>query len=353
MKILFITYHWNTNSHHSNYSGYQRLIYYISKLHNVTVLSWGSKNIVYLQGNIKVIIKRTTKSDYFYQKRLLLSWHAHKIEDNYDIIHALHCELGLFIKNKKRLITTVHVHPSIVKYDKLIANIWIKLRYMIIDKQAIKKSKYNIVVSNNLLEIINKEGVYNVEFIPHGIDTLFWKREKVQDIKDIFDDASSFNLNVLVVGLHGMNYILLKNIIKRYPQIRFIIISNQFSLISNNVTILCKISDIQLKKLYNFADILFRPLYFATANNSILEAIAMNTPIITNRISGITDYLSDDNSFLADNNEEFYQIFDKILRNKKILEDKIRKLRAVASSFSWNNIALKIESLYTKVYKNI
>src|ERR1035437_1983161 len=147
MKILFITHHWENNSHHSKYSGYQRLVYFISTHHDVTVLTWGTKNFEYWVNNIKVIVKKTPKRDQFYQRRLLLSWYARRIENNYDIIHALYCELGLLIKNNKKLITTIHVHPGIVRYKKIIPDIWLKIRWILIDKRVIKKAKYNIAVS--------------------------------------------------------------------------------------------------------------------------------------------------------------------------------------------------------------
>ena len=177
MKILFITHHWENNTYHSKYSGYQRLVYSFLEQHEITVLTWGEKNYEYSNSGINVIVRKTPKRDVLYQRRLVLSWYAHKIEKNYDIIHALYCELGFFIKNNKRLITTVHVHPHVTKYKKLIPDLWLMLRWNLIDKRIIKKAKFNIAVSNNLLEIINKEKIYNIEFIPHGIDTLWWNNK--------------------------------------------------------------------------------------------------------------------------------------------------------------------------------
>jgi glycosyltransferase involved in cell wall biosynthesis len=43
-----------------------------------------------------------------------------------------------------------------------------------------------------------------------------------------------------------------------------------------------------------------RPLIFATANNSILEAMSMGKTVLASRIPGITDYLNDTNCIFID-----------------------------------------------------
>ena len=352
MNILFITHHWENNSHHSNYSGYQRLVYFISKEHEVSVLTWGKKDYEYCINNIKVLVRKTPKKDQFYQRRLLLSWYAHKIENNYDIIHALYCELGLLIKNNKKLITTVHVHPCIVRSKKFIPDLWLKIRWMLIDRRVISKASYNIAVSTNLIAAIKNNKINNLDFIPHGIDTLFWNNKNVTENKNRSDNGNKFKLNVLVVGLHGVNLKHLKNIIQNIKEINFIIVSSNFDMIADNVSIKSNVSDEELRALYEYADVLFRPLDFATANNSVLESISMGTPVITNNIKGITDYLSVANSFLANNEEEFFKIFKSLIKNKSLISDKSKNLTLLAQKYSWNNIAPKIELIYENVLKN-
>ena len=118
----------------------------------------------------------------------------------------------MLIKNKKKLITTVHVHPGIVRYKKFIPDIWLKIRWILIDKPVIKKAQYNIAVSNNLLEIIKKDKIFNIEFIPHGVDTLFWNNENVIYSENTFEKGGKFILNVLVVEFSWCKH----NFIKKY-----------------------------------------------------------------------------------------------------------------------------------------
>ena len=85
----------------------------------------------------------------------------------------------------------------------------------------------------------------------------------------------SSNLNVLIVGNHGENLTLMKNIIRNFTKIRFIVVSSKLDIIADNVFYKSNVSDEELRALYYFADVSFRPLDFATANNSILESISM------------------------------------------------------------------------------
>ena len=71
--------------------------------------------------------------------------------------------------------------------------------------------------------------------------------------------------------------------------------------------------------------------------------------MITNNIKGITDYLSAENSFLANNEEEFFRIFDSLIKNKKLITEKSNDLGLVAQKYSWDYIAPKIELLYEKI----
>ena len=57
-------------------------------------------------------------------------------------------------------------------------------------------------------------------------------------------------------------------------------------------------------------------LFDAAANNTILECIIRNTPIIVNRIEGVIDYLGEDYPLYFDNITEI----DKLLDIKKIKE---------------------------------
>jgi glycosyltransferase involved in cell wall biosynthesis len=51
------------------------------------------------------------------------------------------------------------------------------------------------------------------------------------------------------------------------------------------------LSDIELRKLYQAADLLFLPVIDAVANNAIVEAMASGLPIVSTQIDGMSEYI--------------------------------------------------------------
>ena len=60
----------------------------------------------------------------------------------------------------------------------------------------------------------------------------------------------------------------------------------------DNLVLHSHVSEAELVGLYRSADVLFLPVTNATANNSILEALACGTPVISTLVGGIPDYVS-------------------------------------------------------------
>jgi glycosyltransferase involved in cell wall biosynthesis len=66
------------------------------------------------------------------------------------------------------------------------------------------------------------------------------------------------------------------------------------------VTCLDKLSDEQLIVLYQQADLLFMPVLDCTANNVVLESMACGTPVMSNRVGGMEEYVDAKVNFLYD-----------------------------------------------------
>lgn len=334
MNILFITHHWYNNSHHSKYSGFQRLVNFTAKKHNVTVVTWGEKNENFIDENgiNVIIIKPFIKNSFII--RFIISLHARKIQESYDVVHALYSDCTYFLK-KNSFIVTIHILPSIAKHKNIKSLVFLYLKYFLFQKRCFKYAKKVVCVSNNLLQTIAKKRK-DVIYIPHGIDTNFWKIEK--------DELELKNIKmVLCVGSHGVNYAQLCKIININTNYEFHIIGmKDYPYYHKNCKKYSRISDYELKQLYKEAFFMLRPIYFATANNSILEAMSMGCIVITNKVPGILNYLNDQSCiFIEEMNN--YQIQDNKYNYIELRNNALAKINNV---FSWDNIVEEYEKVY-------
>lgn len=340
-KILLVSHHWPINSHHSKSSGYERLAGYLAEQYQVEVLTAGQKTTVTKESNLTVHYHKTPKSNFLFEKRLGLAQQAKKMANDYDLVHCLYSDVSYFFKKQDKVIVTEHDLPEINP------SLWMKYK-SIIQKPSLKKASLVIAVSTNLEKIIRQKYNSSVVYIPHGVDTNVFTPIKVSQLKKDQLLGKQFKHICLSVGIQGVDSKVFQKIASQFPEIIFIVIgrsekNNQH----NNIYLPGKVSEDKLIDFYSLADICFKPLKFATANNSILEAMSMGKTTITNSIDGIKDYLTESQAYLADSNKDFYQLFQKAIKNKRAREEKGRQGRKRAEEeFSWVKIAEKITNIY-------
>ena len=217
--------------------------------------------------------------------------------------------------------------------------------------------KLVITVSDNLKSVLEeKYGLKNkVITIPHGIDTkIFYPRRFTSQLiakkKQI---AGNYKFLCVSCGIQGLDSYTFINIARLFPQILFIVVGRKEKTVLPNVIQPGKITEEKLIEYYSLADFCFKPLKFATANNAILEAMAMGKVTITNKIDGVTDYLDDSCGYLASFDSDFPKLFKRAMNNKYEVEKKGRNAREKAvREFSWEVIAPKIVKVYQQVIKN-
>lgn len=345
MKILLITHHWNTNTHHSIYSGYQRLAYYLAKDNHVELITIGKKAETKKESNILVHYVRAPRKDVFFLKRLVFSYRAKqkskKIE--FDIIHILYTDCGFFFMNNDIFINTLHLAPGIKKTNSLFEKIYLKSRFLFIDSHVIKKSRMTITVSRNLGTAAKRHS-NNVIYLPHGIDTFYWKNEKNKKTHKYIN----YEKIILCVGSHGLDYHSFEDSVNHFPQYLFIFVGKNYPPVSNsNLIVKSNISDDELKYLYSISDVFYRPVTFATANNSILEAMAMNKKIITLKTSGIEDYLNEKSAYLANSKSDYNKLIERALIDTNKKPD--FALQDVHFKYSWKVISKDLLELYQTI----
>ena len=154
-------------------------------------------------------------------------------------------------------------------------------------------------------------------------------------------------------GIQGVDSQAFVNIVRFFPQILFVVVGRKENTDLPNVIQPGNISEKKLIDYYTLADFCFKPLTFATANNALLESMAMGKVTITNKIPGVVDYLDDTCAYLSPTVSDFANLFERVINNSIEVKARGRQARKkVEKEFSWEVITPKIIKAYQQVLKN-
>jgi glycosyltransferase involved in cell wall biosynthesis len=342
MKLLFLSHHWSGNSHHSKHSGFQRLVRFAAEKNDVTLVTWAATEQDYMDGSIRIITIRSGRRDFLFQKRIAISRKGASLAPAFDAIHALYEDCAYSLP-RERFTATFHVLPGVVHYPEWKQRLFIFLKYNILQRRAMRNATNIACVSTNLLAALPTRFRNKARFIPHGIDTDFWDPAKASPAEALAK-AVPFPISpanyILCVGSHGLNRKLLTDLIRANPDRAFVIVGLKAQLEPlSNIRYLYNVSDEELRDLYAGAALMIRPLDFATANNSVLEALSMGKTILATRIPGITDYLTEKTAIFIDTLPDL-----SLDQAKPISPDYIRQ--STIDSFSWKKVFENYSDLY-------
>ena len=118
------------------------------------------------------------------------------------------------------------------------------------------------------------------------------------------------------------------------------------------VTMLPRLPDDEVREEYRQADLLCMPMLDSAANNVFLESMACGTPVMTNRVGGVPEYVAEDCNLVVSNERRVDEWVEKLLwleRNRDWLGALRPRTRAWAERFDWKNIADEYRAADTEV----
>jgi len=331
------------SSHHARYSGYARLIDFLDKSQVVQ-----GKNILPYR-LAKGISQLSDQQAGLYdsksvQKEVELYRLLRKIQTP-GIVHYLNGERDVrYLLNYKKASRSTKFCASFHKPPEILKATVKNIRYL-------KQLDAAICVGANQVDFIKKWlGIDQVKYIPHGVDTTFFKPLI----------HKRFAKKMLFVGQHLRDFEMLNKtipeILAKDPSASLDVVLKkefqaQIKLTSDRVRIHTGIDDDKLKQFYQEADFLYLPLLDATACNSILEGLASGLAIITSAVGGNMAYLNGSENFLipADDEEQFVHTALDLLAKP----DKCQKIgqssRELSFRYDWNNVAKEVEAFYQEM----
>jgi glycosyltransferase involved in cell wall biosynthesis len=194
-------------------------------------------------------------------------------------------------------------------------------------------------------------GPDKVVYVPHGVDTQTFCPGNIE--------PQSSHLRLVMVGHHMRDWEASHRIIdecrvRNLPvQFKIVLRERLWPVFTGctNVHLQAEISEEELIRLYREADALLIPVTDSTANNAVLEALACGTPVITNSVGGMPDYIDDNCGWLFHKGEVFgiLELLEQLSNNPEIARSRRKNARLKSLEFSWDRVARQMSAIYNAV----
>jgi glycosyltransferase involved in cell wall biosynthesis len=209
-----------------------------------------------------------------------------------------------------------------------------------------------VVVSRcQLKDFRSRLGRDKVVYVPHGIDT--------RRFCPSGHDSQRHRVRLIIVGDHMRDWEASHRIIdqcnaRKLPvQFDTVIRQELWPVFTGcaNTRLHTGLPEEELIRLYQDADALLVPVVDATANNSVLESLACGTPVISNSVGGIPDYVDDTCGWLFEKGEVLgiVELIDQLCNNHEIAWSRRESARRKSLEFSWDRVAEQMVTIYEAV----
>lgn len=228
------------------------------------------------------------------------------------------------------------------------------LKRIITDNTALKKLDGAIAVGANQVKFLKEWlDIENVVYIPHGVDTRFFKPNDSVKKKD----------TLLFVGQHLRDFETFNKTIPKLATaiknlcVNVVIHQSYIDKVEHHdcLNIFTQVDDEVLRLLYQESTALYLPMLDGTACNSILEALACGLPVITNEVGSNAVYLDETSSLLCQKGDGYalVQTTTALLKDEVLLTEISRLSRERALTLDWDKVANEINNFYGLLIKRI
>jgi glycosyltransferase involved in cell wall biosynthesis len=345
MKVVYLTKRW---PHHTVSGGYDRL----ARAAKAAVVQREVKSELLHRIIRRLWYLRSRRDrylvDYWYEdlqaeQRVLARAQVEKP----DVVHVLYGDeqLDFLLQARRRLpcqlVASFHL-PTYRVVDRF-------ERYQ---KDLVTRLDAAVVVSRCQLQDFQRWlGPDKVVYVPHGIDTgRFCPGERSEPQNQ---------LRLVMVGEHMRDWEAARQIIdqcqaKRLPvHIDAVIKRSRWQMFAGctNICLHESLPEDRLIWLYQQADALLVPVVDATANNSLLEALACGTPPISNSVGGIPDYVDDTSGWLFPKGDVAgpVKLIEELCNSPELVLSRREAARRKALMFSWERIVEQLAKVYGAV----
>ncbi|MEQ1691361.1 MAG: glycosyltransferase family 4 protein [Gemmatimonas sp.] len=264
------------------------------------------------------------------------------LRDQVDVVHFLDPEHGMqFLplwlhhlpaRWRPRMVATFHQPPDLLP--------------QILRRDVVAALDHVSVVSPDQVPFFEScLPAERITVILHGIDTNFFTPGPAR--------AESATFNCITVGHNLRDFAAVRAVAEQLrtdANIRFHVVTSATTGVEDlpNVTMHRNVSDVELRRLYQEADVLFLPLKSATANNALLEAFACGLPAVTTALPATHAYASAQSALLVRDNDPPLLIAGLLrLRDDRTLRAQLGEAaRQRAVELQWERIAPAYEALY-------
>ncbi|MFD2550396.1 glycosyltransferase family 4 protein [Bizionia sediminis] len=341
MKPIFIH---HRSSHHAVNSGYSRLI----DFYQPATVVLGQAKLPYKVA--KVLGRFVNQEAGLYNsssvfKELELLQVLKKSKNEQQVVHYLNAERDVrFTVQQGTRFNKTAFCGSFHKPPKVLENHFKSSKY-------IKHLDGAVAVGINQVDYIqDRLKIKEVTYIPHGVDTQFFKPKTWKNPVP----------TLLFVGQHLRNFDLFNSCIpviaQQVPDLKVEVVMHKPYIKQIKpqpyIQFFSGLDDQALSLKYQQAHVLFLPMIDGTACNSILEAMASGLPIVTTDVGGNSAYLEGSGAILAPPKDANYLIDATVywLRYEQLLQDIAIKTRAHALQYDWKRVADLVKAFHGTLF---